>query len=200
MIDYTKLTDTELTERLQFGAPTDRVAFTEIYNRYWPKLYLHARHMLSNDDQAQDLIQEVFSWVWQNGKQLSFNQSLSAYLYGSVRNKVLDQIKHEKVKALKFEDVSAYLVTREHGLDEELNYKELVRIIESEIELMPPKMREIFELSRNAELPHKVIADQLGISEQTVRKQVQRALRLIRNRLNLQIPAVITILYLMKNG
>ncbi len=199
MGEYNHLTDKELTSLLQSGEPADRAAFTEIYNRYWPKLFLHARHMLSDDDLAQDLVQEVFSWIWANGKELSLSQSLSAYLYGAVRNKVLDQIKHEKVKALKFADISAYMTSGHFGLDEQLNYKELVAIIESEIQLMPPKMREIFELSRHADLPHKVIAEQLGISEQTVRKQIQRALRLIRTRLNLQMPAVIILLYLMKH-
>lgn len=197
MVKYSQLSDQELTVILKQGG---HAAFTEIFNRYWPKLFLHARHMLSDDDQAEDLVQEVFSWIWQHYGDFSFNQSLSAYLYGAVRNKVFDQIKHEKVKQVKLTDISDYIRAGQYGLDEELNYKELVRIIDQEIELMPPKMREIFEMSRYGNLSHKMIADQLGISEQTVRKQVQRALRLLRIRLKLQLPVIIAILSLMKQG
>jgi len=193
---YTSYSDAELAGLIRVG---DAAAFTEIYNRYWPKLFLHSRHMLSDDDQAQDVVQEVFSWIWQHYQDVNLNQSLSSYLYGAIRNKVLNLVKHEKVKALKFADIAAYMTSGQHGLDEELNYQELVRIIDDEIALMPPKMREIFELSRHSDLSHKVIAEQLGISEQTVRKQVQRALRLLRARLGMQTPAIVAILYLIKN-
>lgn len=95
MIAHSALSDQELTALLKQG---DRIAFTEIYNRYWPPLFLHVRKMLSDDDRAQDVVQELFTWIWLRYEQLELNTSLAAYLYSSARNRVLNEFKHEKVK------------------------------------------------------------------------------------------------------
>ena len=61
----------------------------------------------------------------------------------------------------------------------------VLRIIENEIANMPGKMREIFELSRKSHLSHREIAETLGISEKTVKNQVNNALKILRTRLGL---------------
>ena len=186
MIAHAALSDQELTVLLKQG---DRTAFTEIYNRYWPPLFLHVRKMLSDDDRAQDVVQELFTWIWQRCEQVEFNTSLPAYLYSSARNRVLNEFKHEKVKNARLEEIVSFVQKGVYEADEALRLKELIYTIEAEVEKMPARMREIFELSRNENLSHKEIAERLNISEHTVRTQIQRALKLLRLKLN--VPAAV---------
>jgi RNA polymerase sigma-70 factor (family 1) len=182
MTKYGAYSDLELTALLK---GRDQYAFTEIYNRYWPPLFLHVRSMLSDDDLAQDILQELFGSIWQRSAQLEFNVSLSSYLYSAVRNRVFNEIKHEKVKSGRLYEIAAFIEKDVYQADEELRYKDLMQLIEAEVEKMPAKMREIFDLSRNQHLSHKEIAAMLNLSEHTVRTQIQRALRLLRLKLNM---------------
>ncbi|MDR6781452.1 RNA polymerase sigma-70 factor (family 1) [Pedobacter africanus] len=194
MVNSAVLSDTELTALLKEG---DLQAFTNIYNRYWPPLFLHVRRMLSDDDQAQDVLQDMFSWLWQHKGELHFSSSLAAYLYTATRNRVFNRIKHEKVKTNRLEDIRLFMQKGNYEADEALRYKELAAIVKSEVEKMPEKMRQIFELSRNQYLSHKEIAEMLNISEHTVRTQVQRALKILRNKLGVSHAVLLTIIAMM---
>ena len=195
MLDYSLQSDKCLIKHI---TEQDQEAFTVLYNRYWSKLFLHACHILDDDDAAQDIVQEIFTWIWQYSQQIGHIESVSGYMYKTTRNKVLDRIKHEKIKQLKLPEISENLKTTNYSLDDEIYSKELAAIIDSEILKMPEKMRTVFELSRQENLTHKMIADQMGISEQTVRKHVQKALRILRTRLQVSLPTLLWIVYYFK--
>ena len=99
MDKYIKLSDVELLILLRSG---DESAFNEIYNRFSSVLYLHARHMLHNRDEARDVIQEVFTAIWNRRMDLNLTVSLNSYLYRSVRNTVLNLIRNEKKDSICF--------------------------------------------------------------------------------------------------
>ncbi|TCC87876.1 RNA polymerase sigma-70 factor [Pedobacter hiemivivus] len=179
---YSNLTDQELSGLLKSGNPT---VFAEIYNRYKAVLYLHAYRMIQNREEAKDVVQELFAAIWANHEKLIIKTTLSAYLYGAIRNRILDVIAHQKI-VLKYTDtLQSFLEAGESVTDDQIREKELTAIIETEISLMPPKMREVFELSRQQDLSHKQIAAQLNISDKTVKKQVSKAIKLLRLKINL---------------
>lgn len=177
MRPYSGYTDLELFTFLKDG---DHAAFTEIYKAYWPSLYLHVYRMVEDEDLAGDVVQEAFTWLWQHAPSMNLSGSLKPYLYGAVRNRVFNLIRHEKIKADYFKDLSSFIKEGYYQVEEELRYKELVEEIEAEIDRMPPRMREIFNLSRKEFLSHRQIAEKLDISESTVREQVKRALKTLR--------------------
>jgi RNA polymerase sigma-70 factor (ECF subfamily) len=191
MDKYSKLSDIELLMSLRSG---DDAAFTEIYNRFSSVLYLHARHMLHNRDEARDVIQEVFTSIWNRRADLDLNVSLNGYLYRSVRNTVLNVIRKGKKDSLYISEIAETLEKGEYSTDEKLNYNELKSVIELEVSLLPPRMREVFELSRNQQLSHAEIAALLEISDLTVKKQINKAIHILRARLG--IPATLLLLYL----
>lgn len=195
MATYQALSDQELTSLLKQG---DSSAFTEIYNRYWPAIFLHVRRMLADDERAQDLVQELFTWVWQKCDLLDFDSSLPAYLYSAARNRVLNEFKHDRVKISRLDEIIEYLKKDSYEADGAIRLKELSRIIEAEVEKMPGRMREIFDMSRNENLSHKEIAERLNISENTVRTQIQRALKLLRLKLNVPAAVIAIIMTALK--
>lgn len=178
---YATFTDAALFQRLQAG---DAAAFTEIYHRYWDLLFTQAMRLLKDADEAQDLVQELFTTLWLKASSIPSGSNLSGYLYVSLRHKVLNVIRHQKVQQHYLSDLSKFVEAHKDQTLETLYNKELQQIIATEINQLPEKMKAVFLLSREADLSHKEIADQLDISHQTVKKQVTNALRILRLKLN----------------
>ena len=185
MAGYQTLSDNELTQLLK---ESDHRAYTEIYNRYFYLLYVHAYKKLRDEEQAKDVVQDVFATLWFKRATGFQSNNLGGYLYTAVRNKIFDLFAHEQVKSKYIESLNAYLSTHTSvPTDYLVRENELKAYIEKEVRALPPKMKQIFELSREANLSYKEIADQLNVSENNVSKQVNNALRLLKTKLGLII-------------
>ncbi|WP_316789350.1 RNA polymerase sigma-70 factor [Pedobacter frigoris] len=191
MVTYHSFSENELIELVK---SRDEIAFREIYERYWNVLYFHVFKMLKDEEEAKDLIQELFSTLWLNPNQIHSSTNLSGFLYVSARNRVLNLIQHNKVK-------NQYLTSLAHFADassnvtlEQLDEQDLLNALEKEISALPAKMKQVFELSRKQNLSYKEIAAELNISEKTVKKQISNALKIIKNKL--AVSGGLSILYL----
>lgn len=178
---YSQYDDQDLLELLRSG---DQLAYTEIYHRYKFILHQHAWNKLRNKEEAQDVLQEVFTKLWLNRESLQINTNLSGYLYSAVRNRVLDHFSHNEVKLKYISKVTPDLY-HDVPTDHRVRENQLRAIIDKEIAELPPRMRQVFELSRKQHLTHKEIAELLGTSEETVKKQVSGALRVLRVKLGI---------------
>lgn len=184
-MDYLKrLTDLEILVLLKTG---DESAFSELYLRYREALFFHAMRMIDQPDEARDIVQNVFLALWSKRETLVVPAAVDAYLYGSIRNRILNFIAHQQIVSKYARSINAFLEKRVSSTDEPLLEKELKGIIEREISLLPEKMRTIFELSRQGELSYAQIAKQLNISENTVKKQAQRAIRILRFKIKIHL-------------
>jgi RNA polymerase sigma-70 factor (family 1) len=181
MVAYSALPDPELTTLLKAG---DEIAFTEIYNRYWKLIYAHVYKMIREEDDAKDVVQEVFSNLWLKAAAIKNNTNISGLLYTAARNRVFDLIEKNKVRSDYIGEIAAFLSDPRNDQVDTIDEKRILEILEREIQKLPPKMREIFEMSRKDDLSHKEIASRLNISEQTVKKQIQNALKAIKPKLN----------------
>lgn len=182
MESYHSCSDQELADLLKSG---HQAVFAEIYNRYKGMLYLHAYRMIQNKEDARDVVQELFAAIWLNREKIVIKTTLSAYLYGAIRNRILDVIAHHKIVNRYTDSLQDFLDAGETVTDNQIREKELKTIIETEISLMPLKMREVFELSRQQDLSHKQIANQLNISDKTVKKQISKAIKILRLKINI---------------
>lgn len=188
MADYTLYSDSDLMGLLQSG---DHLAFAEIYNRYKLILHHHAWSRLGNKTEAQDTIQEVFSALWSKRETITLHHNLSGYLYTSVRNHILNLIARKDVQS-KYINSMQQLTPEQVLPDHRVRENMLQLAIEKEIASLPPKMRQVFELSRKQHLSNKEIAAIMGTSEQTVKKQISNTLKQLRSRLGL-----LTYLYML---
>jgi len=180
MIDYSQLTDPELVVLLNKG---DRLAFAQIYDRYKFILHAHAVNKLRDREEARDIIQEVFTYLWSKHEVINISGNLSGYLYGSVRHAILNKITRQQVQEKYLDSLKAFSTQDNVLTDHRIRENQLREHIEKEIGMLPPKMREVFELSRKEHLNHREIAWKLEISEQTVSKQITNALRILKLKL-----------------
>jgi RNA polymerase sigma-70 factor (ECF subfamily) len=190
MEDFDRWSDEELTA---FVRNDVHGAFAAIYHRYKAPLVIHASRKLGgNLEDAVEIIQEVFLNFWHNRHGLPEVVNLKAFLYVSVRNKVLNHIQHLKVVDRFADSCQTFALSQGGAADHLIREKQMVEIIEKEIESLPPKMKVVFLLSRKEHLTSRQIAEKLGISEFTVKNHIKSALKILRGRLGL---ALITMLF-----
>ncbi|MES2267196.1 MAG: RNA polymerase sigma-70 factor [Bacteroidota bacterium] len=179
---YQKYTDQQLSDLLQSG---DGAAYTTIYDRYVFTLLNHAYNKTRNREEARDIVQEVFTRLWARRQTIQITTNLAGFLYTSVHHIIIDQFAHSKVKDRYFTSILSFAAQSHEATDYRTRENQLTAIIEKEIAGLPPKMREIFELSRKQHLSHKEIAERLNLAEQTVSKQVSNALKILRVKLGI---------------
>lgn len=187
METFSRLTDIELVSLLKKGS---HQAYTEIYNRYKGLLYRHALRILNHTEEVNDIIHELFLALWSKRLDLVITESLSSYLYRSVRNRILDHIARNKFVNNYIDSIQEYIQAAVPQTEQQVRLNELTVLIEKEVAALPKKMKEIFELSRNHDLSHSEIASQLNISDHTVKKQINNALKILRPKITLFLTGI----------
>ena len=188
---YAARTDDELVTLLQGG---DRAAFTAIYDRYFNLIYYQVNQLLRDPEAAKDILQEIFMTIWDRPELLDGKNNLAGYLYVAGRNKVFKLIEKGRVRSDYVAAFAKYASEADTATLEEIDE----RALQQTIAQLPPKMREVFELSRKDNLSHQEIADKLGISDQPVKKQISNAIKILKPKLNAVAPYGTIILALLK--
>ncbi|WP_426582179.1 RNA polymerase sigma-70 factor [Mucilaginibacter sp. R-33] len=186
-------TDIQLTELFTLG---DIDAFEEIYNRYWLKLYSAAYKRVKERETAQEIVQDFFTSFWINREQVKIQTSLQGYLFTSIKYLVLNYKRAEAVRNSYAEILLMVNNSFDNSTEENYYYKELLERVETEVNQLPPKCRNVFELSRKQYKTNKEIAQLMGISEKTVENHLTKALRYLRVNLNSLL--LLTFLFLRK--
>ncbi|MBD1429222.1 MULTISPECIES: RNA polymerase sigma-70 factor [Sphingobacterium] len=152
--------------------------FQLIYRDHYAQLYLHALKMLKDNEEAKDIVHEVFTRLWLKFTQLPENINIKSYLLVAVRNAVLDRFSKDTVrrKYLSQLDPSDFLYFNDQAEIE----TELMGIIENEIAQLPEQMRIVFMQSRFHDKSNSQIADELNISINTVKTHISRAIKRLK--------------------
>jgi RNA polymerase sigma-70 factor, ECF subfamily len=164
--------------------------FRILYEKFYPALCLLARRYIISDDIAEEIVQETFMKIWESRRKLEIKGSLHAYLYTCVRNNSLNYLKHllveRKYSADRLKQLQVALnylqISQEDG-SSLLIAGEMEKSLNDALESLPPKCREIFLLHRQEGKKHSEIAKELGISQNTVQRQISIALEKLRDKL-----------------
>ena len=171
----------------------DKQALDEIYKFFYPKLYVFAKSFLKVEDDINDILQDVFVKLWLNREKIDKVETFNSYLFTIAKNAIVSYFR-EKSKDQKFETrIKEILVSRELKYNDELEYKDLKKNLETIVNQLPDKRKQIFLLSREEGLSNNEIAEKLGISVKTVEDHMRHALQFIRKRL--KIIEIFTLLY-----
>lgn len=157
-------------------------AFEEIYNRYNRKVYAFAFKMLNSEDEANEIVQNVFVRIWEIRKNIDVKKSFNSYLFKISKNIILNQWRKNSNHQIYLNHVISG--TNLYYLEESsIEYSELLSIMEELISRLPEKRKTIFLMSRNEGYSYKVIAEKLKISLNTVETQISRSLEFLRKEL-----------------
>ena len=161
----------------------DESSFELIFRSFHPPLILFANKFTKDPDASADIVHQVFINLWEKRDSIEPDKQIKSYLFTSVHNRCLNFLRDNK-KFVKH-DLPADSAALSHYVEgaDRLEEEELRKRIDTAIEELPEKTREVFILSRFEELKYKEIAQRLDISVKTVENQMGRALRILREKL-----------------
>ena len=171
----------------------DKEAFRFLYEYYFTKIVLFAESYLYDEEEARDLVQDLFFHLWDHSEALHVTTSIKSYLFTSVRNRCLNILRDRKIRDEhnnKLFEAQLFSGTEDVVIDEEIQQR-----LQEALDSLPDKCREIILLKVVEGKKNKEIANQLNIAETTVKTQVQRAYRMLREKL---IPILLIIEYLQE--
>lgn len=179
MNSYTERSDRDLIVLLKGD---DELAFTELYNRYWKKLFIVAANRLTHFEDAEEIVQDLFATLWHRRHTLDLSSELAHYLTVSVKYRViklLDKYHNQRryINAILSNDKV------DNSTQEQLAFDELREELAAYVNQLPEKCRLVFRLSREDGYSQKQIAETLQISEKTVEAHLGKAFKALRAKL-----------------
>lgn len=174
------MTEQELISGIASGSSK---AFEELFMVYYTPLVAFAYKMVSDDDLARELVQDVIVQFYEKRDAISIHTSLKAHLYQSVRNRCLNYLKRQSLIK------GHHQVILDENRDSEGYFQDTMEQNELELKLyglikaLPDKCREVFEMSRFEGISNQEISEKLAISKRTVETQISKALKFLRDNL-----------------
>lgn len=184
------LSDTYLVKLLK---EHNEAAFQQIFERYRNDIYTYAKTLLRSDVAAEEVVQEVFLRIWQKTDQLNPDLSLRAFLFTMCRNLCFDALRKIANNKKLCEEIFYTTETSHNQIQDGLFDQEYEQIKQGAIEKLPPKRKLIFQMSREREMSYEEISTELGISTSTVKSQMNKALKHMRNQLERQTDLILTL-------
>ncbi len=168
----------------------DDKAFREIYQRYWKKLFFMAARKIQEAYVVEELIQDIFLKLWERRARLQVER-LDAYLFSSVRYAVINHIKSNLVQE-KYAHYAQYHYSDACSVTEEqLELDELIHVVEQQLNDLPEKTRQIFQMNRLEYHTIKEISSKLKVPERTVEYHLSQALKSLRYYLRDYLPTLL---------
>lgn len=172
----------------------DHQAFEALFKEYYFLLTRFAWRYVESKAIAEEIVQDVFTDIWDQRKSWEITGSLQSYLYTIVKNKCLDYLKHQKIEH-KYDNQWMELKKNPtiDFTDEER--EQLIRkAIKKAIANLPPRGRMTYQLHRYDGLTYEEIAEVMGVSVKTVESQMTRTLKKLRKSLSHLLPIFIFII------
>jgi RNA polymerase sigma-70 factor (ECF subfamily) len=154
--------------------------FRQLFLQFYDPLCKYVFGLVADKDASEDIVQDTFARIWEKHQETITSPNIRAYLYKSVRNNsftYLGKKNNVQVYSLSDWDVEEEADTEEPENHEIANYRELLK---KGIDSLPQKCREVFLLSRSGNLSNQEIADNLGISINTVNNQTWKAMKMLK--------------------
>ena len=157
--------------------------FKERFDMYYPLLCRIAFGYIPDSQECEDIVQECFIAVWDNGKHELEEKDFISYMIRAVKNNCISFLRKQNKNIVSLDDEQTHVVHSEL-CDEESDGGSRDEQLEKILSVLPPKCKEIFLLSKLHGLKYQEIALQLGLSAKTVENHMGKALKLIREQLN----------------
>ncbi len=180
----TTLSNNEEKYLLSQLAKGDHGSYEKLFYSYYKDLCRFCIRYVRSNEVSEEIVQDVFIYLWEKRKVINITISFKSYLYTAVRNKSINYLKLQLPKDHAKEDIDNFEITSTYNnIESELTFKELSKKVNNAIDSLPKKCKAIFLLSREDGHTYREIAKELGISVKTVENQMVIALRKLREHL-----------------
>ncbi|GAA4809777.1 RNA polymerase sigma-70 factor [Litoribaculum gwangyangense] len=183
--------DIELIKALKEGK---EIAYNFLIDSYQQKLHAYAFGLLKDHELSEDVVQNIFVYIWKNRLNLKDDFSIKNYLYRAIYNECIDYYRKRKaVTALE----KKYIDALNHVVEEadENSLEKLIALVKKEIENLPPKCKKTFILSKQEGLTNIEIAEYLNISIKSVEAHITKAFSILRKTLGDKTNGVLFLLF-----
>ena len=155
----------------------NNINFDDLFRYNYRPLCLYALHYLQDVDQSEDIVQESYAALWEKLQEGAHILNRKSYLYMMVRNRCLD---HLRKKGIPTESLKLYDTYGIIDDDDAQERSQTEAKLWTAIDSLPEKCREVFILSKRDGLKYEEIAEELGLSVNTVRNQISKALKVLK--------------------
>lgn len=198
-----EISDSDLFKLIKLS---NEQAFHEFHRRFWHLLYTIAYKKIGDPDEVNDLLQDMFIELWEKREILTFNNAADSWIRNRLWYKIAIYFRYKGFKQKHQDNFLAFLKTEAENTplvnslemkETDLFYEDILNTINSCVEDMPGKMKEIFLMSRTGDYSVKEIAGTLNISPKTVKTQLERATAKLRKAASVHNPTGIELLLLL---
>ncbi len=175
----------ELLLLLQKG---DRVAFYNIYERYCKRLYGFVLRYIKREEDAEEIVQEVFVRLWEARDKIDVCSSFDSFLFTIAYNNTMSLFR-KRIREKKYMEYlkSIQQIDSAPDIIDKIHFNELNDNLQTLLNELTPRQQDIFRMSREEGLTHEEIAKELGISLNTVKKHISNTLLFLKNHLNREL-------------
>jgi len=166
----------------------DHRAFEQLFERYAQKVFVFSLTYLKDEDEAQEVVQEVFLKIWLNRTNLKTDTSFQSYLFTIAFNLIRKSFNRKARNDQYMLEVIDTLDAGQDVVDYETNYGLITEKLEQFIGKMPEKRKMIFILRKKQGRSVREIAEEMGISVKTVENQITEAMKYLKTRFEEELP------------
>ncbi|MFD2286726.1 RNA polymerase sigma-70 factor [Pedobacter petrophilus] len=181
-------------------ATGDQQAFGILFNFYRNKVYGYALAILQEETAAEEIVQDVFIKLWVKRQSLPIIENFGGFLRTIARNETLNALKKVALEQKKHQIANQNTTDIDSGTENEIQFRETKKLLETAIEKLPPQQKLIYNLCHIEGLKQKDVAQKLNISPLTVKTHLRDAIKSIKNFLIIhdEIKVVPLLLFFIK--
>lgn len=190
-MEYRLLSDKQLLEEC---TKDNLSAFNILFDRYFGRLYHYALGYVRDEYFAEEAIMDLMMWVWDKRHTLQIDGEFKPYIFRAAKNATIKAIRKKAVSIAPIEFIENNLSFIAAPADHALDTRELEEKYLSDLDLLSPQRKMVFKMSREGNLTHAEIANDLNISVNTVKNHIKFSLNHFRKQLNNHGDTALTII------
>lgn len=155
--------------------------FEELFRSNYTRLYFYALNLINDQASAEDIVEDTFSYLWENYDKIVKDISPLPLLYSLIRNSCIDHIRHCEVRS-RYESNISSINSEDWEDDNDESHHERISQIMAAVDQLPPQTRKVFEACFLHGKKYKEVGDEMDITVNTVKTYISRALSFIRSK------------------
>lgn len=176
-------------------------AFNILFRRYFTKLYNYTVSLTKDSVIAEELVMDVMLNLWLKKGNIQIQNQLGPYLFRAMKNTLINHWRKKVLYTTSLEVTKGFDYADPQAADHGIISRELQNNYQQQLNSLSPQRKKVFELSRNQDMSHKEIANELNLSIKTVENHIGAVLAFLRrNMRSLSDSTLVTLLLLLLNN